>query len=112
VSIHFTLPHGSEATRPPEARGLRRDDVRLLVAAGERVTHRSFRDLGQFLDPGDLLVVNTSPTRAGALAGHRSRRGAVVVHVSGRLDDGSWVVELRSAPDAAAPVRDARAGSA
>jgi S-adenosylmethionine:tRNA ribosyltransferase-isomerase len=110
MSIHFTLPSHAEATRPPEARGLHRDDVRLLAATSTRIAHRTFKDIGQFLDPGDLLVVNTSPTRAGALTGRHPRHGAVVVHVSTRLDDGGWVIELRSTPNASEPIRDARAG--
>ena len=54
-------------------------------------------------------MVNTSATVPGQLDG---RRGAdpVVVHVANRLPDGSRVVELRSAPRAAEPVLDGRAG--
>ncbi len=60
----FTLPPGLEAHDPPEARGLARDGVRLLVsrtASGE-ISHHGFRKLPGLLLPGDLLVVNTSQT--------------------------------------------------
>jgi S-adenosylmethionine:tRNA ribosyltransferase-isomerase len=42
--------------------------------------------------------------------GRLAARGAVVVHVGGQLDDGSWIVELRTAPDAARPILDAADG--
>ena len=67
-----------------------------------------FRDLPEHLQPGDLLVVNTSATLGAALDGHRD--GPVTVHVSTALDDGTWVVELRPAVDAHGPVPDAHPG--
>ena len=84
--IRFALPADRSASEPPEARGLARDEVRLLVADGSRITHASFRDIGRFLAPGDLLVVNASGTLAAAVAGvrrdARSDRAPVVVHFS------------------------------
>ena len=42
----LTLPARREATEPPEARGLRRDEVRLLVSHvdTDSVAHSRFRD--------------------------------------------------------------------
>lgn len=82
-----------EASVPPEARGLARDGVRLAVVRPSGTTHAVARDLPSHLDPGDLLVVNTSATLPSALPG---------LHVSTSLDDGSWVVELRQ-PDNRGP---------
>src|SRR3954466_14403935 len=71
------------ATEPPEARGVPRDGVRLLVARPTSVTHATFADLPAFLTPGDLVVVNTSATLAAALPGTRRRTGAAVtIHFS------------------------------
>ncbi|HZI98639.1 MAG TPA: S-adenosylmethionine:tRNA ribosyltransferase-isomerase [Actinomycetales bacterium] len=99
----FVLPEGSDATDPPEHRGLARDGVRLLTAGPEGVRHGRFHDLPGLLDPGDLVVVNTSPTLPAALAGTDQARGTVTVHVSAALDDATWVVEVRrddgSGPD-------------
>ena len=61
------LPPGSEATAPPEARGLARDEVRMAVVTQERTHHRQARELPLWLEPGDLLVVNTSATLPSAL---------------------------------------------
>jgi S-adenosylmethionine:tRNA ribosyltransferase-isomerase len=109
ASTVFQLPRDLLATEPPEARGVARDGVRLLVASAQRIQHAYFRDIGGFLTPGDLLVVNTSATLPAAVDGRRSH-GPIVVHFSTELDDGSWVVELRSAPDGATPIGDARTG--
>jgi len=98
----FELPEALEAAEPPEARGLARDQVRLLVAtrADGRVAHASFRDLPELLAPGDLLVVNVSATLPAALSATRADGSEVRVHVSTRAPqlDASWrVVEVRSA---------------
>jgi S-adenosylmethionine:tRNA ribosyltransferase-isomerase len=94
TAVDFVLPDGSEAAEPPERRGLSRDGVRLLVARPAGVEHRRFSDLPDLLEPGDLVVVNTSATLAAALDMERAGRPAVL-HVSDVLDDGDWVVELR-----------------
>jgi S-adenosylmethionine:tRNA ribosyltransferase-isomerase len=97
------------ATAPPESRGLRRDDVRLVVATGDGVTATVFRALPEHLEPGDLLVVNTSATRAAAVDGVRPDGRPVTVHLATELDDGTWVVEVRQ-PDASGPVEDVPPG--
>ncbi|GAB3598275.1 S-adenosylmethionine:tRNA ribosyltransferase-isomerase [Angustibacter peucedani] len=94
----FTPPPGSDATAPPERRGLARDEVRLLVADPRAVQHTRFRHLPELLQPGDLLVVNTSATVPAALDVLPGRgRAAHPLHVSTALDDGTWVVEPRTA---------------
>lgn len=112
-NIHFgnSRPHFAES--PPEVRHGRRDAVRLLVARPHQLDHRRFPDLVEELLPGDALVVNTSAVvHAEIDAVHQTRRGGVpvVVHLAAELDEASWVIELRTAPDAARPVLDARAG--
>ena len=105
-STRFTAP--AFAPAPAERRGVARDATRLLVARPDGVTHTRFHALADHLRPGDLVVVNNSATVAGQVDARSTRHGAVVVHVATPLDDGSWVVELRTAPDAAHPVLDAR----
>ena len=92
--LDLVVPEDLIADRPVEADGRRRDDVRMLVArrgSGDLV-HARAADLAAFLDPGDVLVVNTSPTLPAAV---RSSDGAVVVHLSTDLGGGRWVVEVR-----------------
>jgi S-adenosylmethionine:tRNA ribosyltransferase-isomerase len=107
--IEFDLPREREATRPPEERGLGRDDVRLLVAhrATQRIEHRVFVHLPQLLDRGDVLVVNTSATLPASLAARTAGGAPAELHLSTRdpdgpreRPDGRWIVELRHAPAA------------
>lgn len=114
MSVLHETPHthfeaSSFAPQPAEARGLARDEVRLLVATPDGLSHGHFRDLPGHLRAGDVLVVNTSATVAAQVdAVHDSR--PAVLHVAHRLDDGEVVVELRTAPDAARAVLDATPG--
>ena len=105
----FVLPADREATSPPEARGIERDRVRMLVSDRHTLTHGHFRDLPAFLEPGDLVVVNNSATFSAAVDG--SLRGEpVVVHFATWLDDGEWVVEIRSTAGTPADWTDLREG--
>jgi S-adenosylmethionine:tRNA ribosyltransferase-isomerase len=113
----FALPAALEAHEPPEARGLARDEVRLMAASrGDgRVEHHRFRDLPALLAAGDLLVVNTSRTLPAALAATREDGSAAELHVSTPAPQAAgaewWIVELRGAGPAGRGLR-ARAGEA
>ncbi len=93
--MNFTLPAGAEATAPPEWQGLERDQVRLMTVRADGITHGRARDLPGLLEPGDVVVVNTSATLPARVAARRADGIAVPLHVSTSLDDGSWVVEVR-----------------
>jgi len=96
--IEFSLPPELEASAPPEARGLRRDQVRLMVSnyATDQVRHNRFYNLDKYLDEGDVLVINTSRTRNSALMASRADGTAVGLHLSTHFDDDLWTVELRA----------------
>jgi len=106
----FTLPRALEAAAPPEARGLARDEVRLMVAREDApLIHTRFRDLAAQLRAGDLLVVNESAVLPAALPARRRDGTVLTLHLStpepppGSLGggggavaaNGRWVVELR-----------------
>lgn len=102
-ALQFEVPTRLEAHEPPEARGLERDDVRLLVAGKRdgRISHARFADLPAFLAPGDLVVVNTSGTLAAALPARRSSDGRdlevrLSTPVPHRPPERWWIVELRA----------------
>ena len=96
--IEFSLPPELEAAEPPEARGLRRDQVRLMVSnhSDGRIRHAHFYDLPDFLNPADVVVINTSGTRSAALRALREDGTELELHLSTHLDDGLWTVEPRS----------------
>ena len=95
--LAFDLPSELEAAEPPEARGLTRDGVRMMVARrhDDRLVHSTFALLPAFLEAGDLVVVNTSGTIPAALRAVAADGTPLVVHLSTALDDGRWVVEPR-----------------
>jgi S-adenosylmethionine:tRNA ribosyltransferase-isomerase len=98
-----------EAHEPPEARGISRDDVALMVSRsrGQSVSHHRFGDLPGLLMPGDLLVVNNSGTLPSAVPVSHE----LVVHFSTAMPDGTWLVELRFGNGAATvPYRGGAAG--
>ena len=106
----FVLPPEAEASSPPEWRGLARDEVRLLAVRPSGVTSTRFRALPDLLEPGDLVVVNTSATLPARVEARRADGALVPLHVSTQLDDGDWVVELRR-PDNSGPDLGAEPGT-
>jgi S-adenosylmethionine:tRNA ribosyltransferase-isomerase len=97
-AIEFSLPPELEASAPPEARGLRRDQVRLMVSnySTDQVRHNRFYHLDKYLDEGDVIVINTSRTRNSALMTLREDGTAVELHLSTHFDDDLWTVEVRA----------------
>src|SRR5207244_1149962 len=93
-ALAFELPPELEAGEPPEARGMARDEVRLMVShlAGDGVEHAQFRDLPQFLKAGDLLVINTSGTMNAALPARRPDGTSLELHLSTHLPADLWIV--------------------
>ena len=106
----FRIPDGGEAGTPVELRdgggGVGADGraaVRLMVTrrAGTTVEHRRLTDLPRVLQPGDLLVVNTSAVVPAAVDAHTAERLGdpgdpdVRLHLSTEQPGGFWVVEPR-----------------
>jgi S-adenosylmethionine:tRNA ribosyltransferase-isomerase len=110
--FEFSLPPELEASEPPEARGLRRDQVRLMVSnySKDKIRHTNFYDLPNFLTRDDVLVINTSRTRNAALPALRPDGTRLELHLSTHLveepetfrslssdkTNNLWTVELRS----------------
>lgn len=99
TGFDFSVPDELSAHAPAEARGLRRDAVRMLVGHrdGLQLAHHTAADLPQVLQPGDLLVVNNSATLPAALNGTLPDGTPVAVHVSSAEPGagGEHLVELR-----------------
>jgi len=96
LPLSFELDAEHEAHEPPEAHGKERDDVRLLVSPGhDEPIHSSFAALPDHLQPGDLVVVNTSATVGAAVDVIIDGVGDAVIHVSTQLPGDLWMVEPR-----------------
>lgn len=95
----YALPESLIAQHPAD----RRDAARLLVlnrAAGT-ISHRHFRDLPDYLRPGDLLVLNDTKVIPARLVGRRERTGgkweALYLRTVG--DDWELLATTRGRPD-------------
>jgi S-adenosylmethionine:tRNA ribosyltransferase-isomerase len=95
--IHFELPQQLACPLPTEERGIARDEVRLLVSNhdGNDIQHRKFKALPDYLEEGDVLVVNNSATVAAALPILLESGQAARLHLSTQLDNFHWLVEIR-----------------
>jgi len=111
--LDFTLTPELEASEPPEARGLARDAVRLMIShyTTDTLTHTQFRAFPDYLTAGDVVVINTSGTLNAALPAQRAGGQALELHLSTHLPGDLWVVEVRQ-PDkgSTAPFYTATAG--
>ncbi|MGA9596622.1 MAG: S-adenosylmethionine:tRNA ribosyltransferase-isomerase [Acidimicrobiia bacterium] len=96
--LDFVLPAERWAAAPPERRGIRRDEVRLMVADRNAATisQGRFLDLPDWLRPGDAVVVNTSRTIPAAVDARTAEGAGLRVHFAAPVDGGLWSVELRT----------------
>jgi len=100
--FYYDLPQELIAQTPAEPR----DSSRLLVLspAGE-IGHRVFRDITDYLRPGDVLVVNDTRVLPARLLGRTATGGAMEFLLLKRLDIARWEVLVK-------PGKKARVGSA
>ncbi len=86
----FALPEELIALRPARPRPA----SRLLVAGPERIHDSTVAALGDWLRPGDLLVLNDTRVIPARLTGTRARPGGAVARIEATLiarrGDGSW----------------------
>lgn len=111
--ISMNISPELEAHEPPEARGLERDQVRLMVSnyLSDGIQHATFRDFPEFLQAGDVVVINTSGTLNAAVEAKREDGTGLEVHFSTYLPGDIWTVELRRFENkGTAPFFDAVAG--
>jgi len=95
--MDFNLPEYLNANLPPEKRGLRRDQVRMMTLnrkTGE-IKHDRFYHLPHFLQPGDLIILNNSRTIPASLEGRWLRSGVqisprVEIRLARRISDDTW----------------------
>ena len=89
----YELPRELIAQYPAD----RRDESRLLVLRrdGSALEHRLFRDIGEYLEAGDVLVVNDSEVIPARLLGRRSGGGRAEMFLLRDLGDHHWEVLVR-----------------
>ncbi len=95
----FVLPPELSAKEPPERRGIRRDQVRLLVIerATGKIEHTRFDKINKYLRAGDLLVFNSSRTLPASMRGcdcSAAHGPCMEVRLAEHLPDDSWLALL------------------
>ncbi len=88
AEFDYHLPPDLIAQTPIEPR----DASRLMVVeqAGGEITHRRFRDVLDYLRPGDILVANDSRVIPGRLLGRKATGGRVEVLLLKPLEERRW----------------------
>jgi len=109
ADLLFDRPPELAATRPAESAGRERDAGRLLVSDPSGHRHVRFGDLAQFLESGDLLVVNRSTTLPASLPA-KSASGQFILNLSTDYGSGLWLAEPRLSHAAPGPVPNLSAG--
>ena len=86
--FYYDLPEELIAQTPIEPR----DASRLLVydRAKDTVEHRHFRDIGDYLKAGDLLVINTTKVYPARIYAYTSHGGKVEILLLKRLNLTDW----------------------
>lgn len=86
--FYYDLPEERIAQTPVEPR----DSSRLLVydRKTDEIHHRHFRDIGEFLKKGDLLVVNTTKVYPARVYAHTMHGGKIEFLLLKRLNLTDW----------------------
>lgn len=86
--FYYDLPEERIAQTPVEPR----DSSRLLVydRKTDEINHRHFRDVGEFLKKGDLLVVNTTKVYPARVYAHTAHGGKIEFLLLKRLNLTDW----------------------
>lgn len=101
----FDVPLELIAREPVESQGVDRDQSRLLVIDRARgaLNHHRFSDIGRYIAPGDVLVINDSRVINSLLPGTTPDGAEVTLNIFSQCPDGSWHCLVR-------PGRAARRG--
>lgn len=94
TELNFDRPEELVARFPLELQGKQRDAVKLLVSTPQGHHHTRFATMSNFLDAGDLLVVNDSGTLPASLPAS-GRLGEFILNLSTDYGDGLWALEPR-----------------
>ncbi len=103
----FELPESRIALRPAD----KRDSSRLMAVLPDgKLEHRSFRDLSEYLDEGDMLLLNKTKVMPVRLSGTKPGGGTLDILLVRHLGDNVW--EILSKGSYNGPLKISRALSA
>jgi S-adenosylmethionine:tRNA ribosyltransferase-isomerase len=84
--FYYELPKHLIAQEPI----MPRDSSKLMVLSGNKIQHRSFRDLKEYLDSGDILVLNDSKVLPARIFGRKETGGKVEALLVTREAENTW----------------------
>ncbi|MGG1679129.1 S-adenosylmethionine:tRNA ribosyltransferase-isomerase [Neobacillus sp. NRS-1170] len=96
-TLKFELPSVLNAAMPPERRGVRRDQVKMMVQdrMSGQTSHDHFFNLEVYLKKGDVLVLNSSRTVPAILTSELLRERNLVyreieIRLARRINESTW----------------------
>jgi S-adenosylmethionine:tRNA ribosyltransferase-isomerase len=84
--FYYELPKHLIAQKPITPR----DSSKLMVISDKKIHHRTFRDLTEYLDPGDVLVVNDSKVLPARIFGKKETGGKVEALLITKEGENTW----------------------
>ncbi len=88
----YHLPESLIAQFPKEDR----ESSRLLVANGDNIEDKIFKDIIDYIEPGDLLVINNTRVLPARVFAHKETGGAVEILVERLLTETSFLAQTRA----------------
>lgn len=95
-SYNYELPESYIATKPAEPR----DTSKLMVIekATDKITHTTFKNIGDYLKEGDLVVLNDTRVIPARLFGRKNRTGAEIeVFLVREVEKDTWLTLAKPA---------------
>lgn len=95
-SYNYELPESYIATKPAEPR----DTSKLMVIekATDKITHTTFKNIGDYLKEGDLIVLNDTRVIPARLFGRKNRTGAEIeVFLVREVEKDTWLTLAKPA---------------
>ena len=89
--FNYDLPEHLIAQYPSS----QRTDSKLLVAI-ESIQHQVFKDIGNYIDKGDLLILNKTSVIPARLFGEKSTGGKIEILLERFLSDNQTLTQIRS----------------
>ena len=91
---NYTLPKELIAQQPLE----NRDDARLLILhrSTGKIEHRKFREITEYLYPGDLLVLNDTKVIPALITGKRISGASLELLLTEEIEENQWKVLIKS----------------
>lgn len=95
-SYNYELPESYIATKPAEPR----DTSKLMVIekATDKITHTTFKNIGDYLKEGDLIVLNDTRVIPARLFGRKNKTGAEIeVFLVREVEKDTWLTLAKPA---------------